>query len=137
MSTTTAPVAEAARGASSGGRSVLPERPPGEPRLVGYLYMLPAFAVFCCFVLLPLTHAAYLSLWNWDGLTVATWAGVSNYQEVFTDEELRSAFVHALILLLFYAVLPVAIGLLLAGLLARARAITPASSSPISSGATA
>jgi raffinose/stachyose/melibiose transport system permease protein len=97
------------------------DRPPGEPRLVGYLYLLPAFAVFFCFVLLPLTHAAYLSLWNWDGLTVATWAGVSNYTDVFRDEELRSAFTHALVLLLFYAVLPVAIGLMLAGVMARAR----------------
>jgi raffinose/stachyose/melibiose transport system permease protein len=97
------------------------DRPPGEPRLVGYLYLLPAFAVFFCFVLLPLTHAAYLSLWNWDGLTVATWAGFSNYTDVFRDEELRSAFVHALILLLFYALLPVLIGLGLAGVMARAR----------------
>jgi raffinose/stachyose/melibiose transport system permease protein len=97
------------------------DRPPGEPRRVGYLYLLPAFAVFFCFVLLPLAHAAYLSLWNWDGLTVATWAGVSNYTDVFRDEELRSAFTHALVLLLFYAVLPVAIGLMLAGVMARAR----------------
>jgi raffinose/stachyose/melibiose transport system permease protein len=97
------------------------DRPPGEPRLVGYLYLLPAFAVFFCFVLLPLAHAAYLSLWNWDGLTVATWAGLSNYADVFRDEELRSAFTHALVLLIFYAVLPVAIGLMLAGVMARAR----------------
>ena len=97
------------------------ERPPGEPRLVGYLYLLPAFAVFFCFVLLPLGHAGWISLWDWDGLTTATWAGLGNYGEVFTDEELRSAFVHALILLIFYAVLPLAIGLLLAGVMARAR----------------
>jgi raffinose/stachyose/melibiose transport system permease protein len=117
--TTIAPVAEATR--ASGGRSVIPERPPGEPRLVGYLYLLPAFAVFFCFVLLPLAHAAWISLWHWDGLTAATWAGVSNYTEVFSDEELRSAFVHALILLIFYAVLPLLIGLTLAGVMARAR----------------
>ncbi len=97
------------------------DRPPGEPRLVGYLYLLPAFAVFFCFVLLPLTHAAYLSLWNWDGLTVATWAGFGNYTDVFKDEELRSAFAHALVLLIFYALLPVLIGLVLAGVMARAR----------------
>ena len=48
-------------------------------------------------------------------------SGFSNYTEVFTDEELRSAFVHALVLLLFYAVLPLLIGLLLAGVMARAR----------------
>jgi raffinose/stachyose/melibiose transport system permease protein len=40
---------------------------------------------------------------------------------VISDPALRSAFGHSLILLLFYAVLPLLIGLLLAGLLARAR----------------
>jgi raffinose/stachyose/melibiose transport system permease protein len=103
------------------GSSGAQQRPPGEPRLVGYLYLLPAFAVFFCFVLLPLTHAAYLSLWDWDGLTVATWAGFSNYTEIFRDEELRQAFLHALVLLFFYAVLPLLIGLALAGVMARAR----------------
>ncbi len=115
----TSPVAAAARGVAGAGGT--PARPPGEPRLVGYLYVLPAFAVFACFVLYPLGRAAWISLWDWDGLTVATWAGVSNYTDVFTDEELRSAFGHALVLLLFYSVLPLLIGLLLAGLMARAR----------------
>jgi raffinose/stachyose/melibiose transport system permease protein len=38
-----------------------------------------------------------------------------------SDPALRSAFAHALVLIVFYALLPVAIGLLLAGLLARTR----------------
>jgi raffinose/stachyose/melibiose transport system permease protein len=115
----TSPVAAAARGVAGAGDGS--ERPPGEPRLVGYLYVLPAFAVFACFVLYPLGKAGWISLWNWDGLTVATWAGVSNYTDVFTDEELRSAFWHALVLLVFYAVFPLLIGLLLAGVMARAQ----------------
>jgi raffinose/stachyose/melibiose transport system permease protein len=99
------------------------ERPPGEPRLVGYLYVLPALVVFAAFVLYPLGEALWFSLWEWNGLptSAATWVGLDNYADVFTDEELRSAFVHALILLIFYAVLPILIGLLLAGLMARAR----------------
>ena len=40
------------------------DRPPGEPRRVGYLYLLPAFAVFALFVLAPLLHAAWLSLFT-------------------------------------------------------------------------
>jgi len=109
--------AEATREGSPG------DRPPGEPRLVGYLYVLPAFVVFACFVLYPLGEALWFSLWEWNGLpnSPATWVGVDNYTDVFTDEELRSAFAHALILLIFYAVLPILIGLLLAGVMARAR----------------
>jgi raffinose/stachyose/melibiose transport system permease protein len=95
--------------------------PPGAPRRVGYLYLLPAFAVFALFVLAPLLHAVWISFFNWDGLTVGTWAGLDNYREVVSDPQLRSAFGHSLILLLFYAGLPLVIGLLLAGLLARGR----------------
>jgi raffinose/stachyose/melibiose transport system permease protein len=96
-------------------------RPPGEPRRVGYLYILPAFLILAAFILYPLGHAVYLSLWHWDGLTTGTWAGLSNYGDVVSDPALRSAFGHALLLLVFYAVLPVAIGLLIAGLVARAQ----------------
>jgi raffinose/stachyose/melibiose transport system permease protein len=96
-------------------------RPPGEPRLVGYLYLAPALAVFTAFVLIPLARAGWYSLYDWDGVTPATWIGLDNYVDVVKDEDLRRAFLHALVLLFFYAVLPVAIGLLLAGLIARAR----------------
>jgi raffinose/stachyose/melibiose transport system permease protein len=95
-------------------------RPPGEPRLVGYLYLAPALVVFTAFVLVPLARAGYYSLYDWDGVTPASWAGLDNYSEVVSDRDLRRAFMHSLVLLLFYAVLPVAIGLLLAGLIARA-----------------
>jgi raffinose/stachyose/melibiose transport system permease protein len=95
--------------------------PPGAPRRVGYLYILPAFAVFTLFVLLPLLHAVWISFFAWDGLTVGKWVGLKNYGDVVSDPALRSAFGHSLILLIFYAVLPLLIGLLLAGLLARAR----------------
>jgi raffinose/stachyose/melibiose transport system permease protein len=96
-------------------------RPPGEPRLVGYLYLAPALVVFTAFVLVPLVRAGYYSLYDWDGVTPATWAGLDNYSEVVADRDLRRAFLHSLVLLFFYAALPVAIGLLLAGLIARAR----------------
>lgn len=120
--TATAPVGSALEeGPEPTGRSPRAERPPGEPRLVGYLYLLPAFVFFALFVLAPLVHAAYISLFNWDGLTVGTWAGLANYGNVFSDPTLRSSFVHALVLILFYAVLPLIIGLLLAGVMARAR----------------
>jgi raffinose/stachyose/melibiose transport system permease protein len=96
-------------------------RPPGEPRRVGYLYLLPALVVFTAFVLVPIARAGYYSLYEWDGVTPATWVGLDNYGDVVSDEDLRRAFLHALVMLFFYAVLPVAIGLLLAGLIARAR----------------
>ena len=97
------------------------ERPPGAPRRVAYLYLLPALAAFGAFVLFPLLHAAWISLFSWDGVTPGTWVGLENYKAVVTDSELRAAFGHALVLLAFYALLPIAIGLLLAAAMSRSR----------------
>jgi raffinose/stachyose/melibiose transport system permease protein len=94
---------------------------PGESRLTGYLYVLPALALYGAFVLWPLLHAAWLSLFSWDGVTPASWVGLNNYHDILTDPSTRSAFRHSVELIAFYAALPVAIGLLLAGAIARTR----------------
>ena len=87
---------------------------PGEPRLVGYLYILPALLVFVLLIVVPLCQSAWYSLFDWDGLSLATWVGAGNYTALVTDPTLRGPFVHALVLLVFYSLLPVMIGLLLA-----------------------
>ncbi|GAA2321189.1 sugar ABC transporter permease [Streptomyces violaceusniger] len=96
-------------------------RAPGEPRAIGYLYILPALILYAVFLLYPFGQSVWLSFVHWDGLTVATPAGFDNYRALFTDASLRAPFLHALLLLVFYAALPVAIGLLLAAVMARAR----------------
>jgi len=93
--------------------------PPGEPRTVAYLYIAPALLVFGAFLLWPILHAVWLSFYAWDGLTLGTWAGLDNYRQVLTDPELRAPFAHALVLVVFFAALPVTIGLALAGLMSR------------------
>ncbi|HMG30427.1 MAG TPA: sugar ABC transporter permease [Jiangellaceae bacterium] len=96
-------------------------RPPGEPRRVAYLYILPAYLVFVLFLLIPLGRAVVLSLYDWNGLTVAEWVGLDNYREVVADEGLRAAFGHAAVLIVFYAVLPVLVALALVATMTRAR----------------
>jgi raffinose/stachyose/melibiose transport system permease protein len=96
-------------------------RPPGEPRRVAYLYILPAFVIYAAFLLYPIGRAVQLSLYDWDGLSVGTWAGLSNYAAIVADEGLRDAFVHALVLVAFYALAPLAIGLTLAAILNHAK----------------
>ncbi|WP_255946403.1 carbohydrate ABC transporter permease [Streptomyces odontomachi] len=96
-------------------------RAPGSPRAIGYLYVVPALALYAVFLLFPFGQTVWLSLLHWDGLNVATWAGAGNYRALLTDPTLRAPFGHALVLLLFYAALPVAIGLLLASALTRFR----------------
>src|SRR3954452_14744120 len=90
------------------------DRPPGEPRRVGYLYLVPALLIFGAFTLVPLLHAVWLSLFEWDGITAGKWVGLANYGDVLSDPVQREAFAHALVLIVFYAVIPVLIGLLIA-----------------------
>ena len=93
--------------------------PPGEPRRVAWLYLLPGFLVYAAFALYPLLKAVWISFFEWDGLTVGTWVGLANYVEVLGDERLRASFVHALVLMAFFALLPLVIGLILAAILQR------------------
>ncbi|GAA3152826.1 sugar ABC transporter permease [Nonomuraea salmonea] len=95
--------------------------PPGEPRRVAYLYILPAFAIYAAFLLWPIGRAVQFSLYDWDGLSVGTWAGLDNYLAIVADEGLRGAFGHALVLIVFYSVFPLVIGLTLAAILNHAK----------------
>ncbi|MEV5503641.1 sugar ABC transporter permease [Nonomuraea fuscirosea] len=95
--------------------------PPGEPRRVAYLYLLPAFVVYAAFLLYPIGRAVQISLYDWDGLSLGTWAGLDNYLAIVADEGLRASFVHALVLMVFYAGVPLVIGLGLAAILNHAK----------------
>jgi raffinose/stachyose/melibiose transport system permease protein len=96
-------------------------RPPGEPRRVGYLYLLPALLVYLGFLIWPLLHGVWLSLYDWDGETLGTWAGAGNYITALTDPVLRGGFAHALVLVFFYAVLPCCLAFVLVAAMSRAR----------------
>ncbi|MFJ4834510.1 carbohydrate ABC transporter permease [Streptomyces sp. NPDC088747] len=85
------------------------------------LYVAPALTFFAVFVLYPIGVSVWYSFYAYDGLTVGTWVGWGNYTAVFTDHQLRAALLHSLLLLIFYAALPVCAGLLLAGAMSRIR----------------
>ncbi|MFC8074977.1 carbohydrate ABC transporter permease [Streptomyces sp. NPDC057307] len=87
----------------------------------GYLYVLPALAVYTVFAVLPALHTAYLSLFDWDGITLGSWVGLDNYREVFRNPVLLRSLVNALTLVVFFSFVPIAIGLLTTALLARYR----------------
>jgi raffinose/stachyose/melibiose transport system permease protein len=110
-----------ARAAGVPGRGAEDQGPPGEPRRVGYAYVLPALLVYCGFVIFPLVHSFWLSFFSWDGFTPKHWIGLTNYRDVVSQPELRSAFLHSFILIIFYALLPVIIGLGVATIAVRTR----------------
>lgn len=95
------------------------ERAPGDPRNIGWLYLLPGLAFYVLFTLAPLLHTVYYSLFTWDGLTPKTFAGLDNYRAAFADHQLLVSFAHSIELVVFYAVIPVLLGLVLAAALTR------------------
>jgi raffinose/stachyose/melibiose transport system permease protein len=97
------------------------ERLPGEARRIGYLYVAPAFLLYAAFNLVPLGQGVNVSFYNWDGITPGTWVGLQNYGDFFSDPLIRSGYVHVLELMIFYSILPIALGLFLAVLLSRIR----------------
>ncbi len=110
---------EPPRRASRGPARTAQGRAPGEPWRVAYLYVAPALVVFSLFLLAPLGYAIWLSFYDWDGLGLGTWVGLDNYVAVFTDPALRAPFGHALVLVVFFSLLPVLLGMLLAALMTR------------------
>ena len=97
------------------------DRAPGEPRRVAYLYIAPAFLFYVLFAFGPLLYTTWLSFFDWNGLTKGTWSGLENYEDVLSDPDIRASFVHAFELIVFYAILPVALGLSLASVIAHSR----------------
>ena len=93
----------------------------GHGPLTPYLFVLPAFAIYGAFLLYPLARSAQFSLFAWDTVSPAVFVGLGNYVDLARDEVLRSSFAHAFVLIFFYAVLPLAVGLVLAAILNRAK----------------
>jgi raffinose/stachyose/melibiose transport system permease protein len=92
----------------------------GEPGVSSLAYIAPAAALYTLFVLLPLIDGFWLSLHSWDGVSSKRWVGLGNYRELAHDGAVHSAFLHAVILCIFYAALPVLIGLFVSASLTRA-----------------
>ncbi len=120
MPTSPPAAAEAAAAPASAASAPVRGRAP-RGRATPYLFVAPALAVYGAFLLYPLLRAVQFSFYDFDGLTVGTPVGLANYAAVLTDTGLRAAFGHALVLVVFFSLLPLAVGLVLAALLVRAR----------------
>jgi raffinose/stachyose/melibiose transport system permease protein len=86
-----------------------------------YLLILPGFAFYAAFVIVPILGTLGLSVFRWDGLTRPIWVGTDNFGTVLADPNTRSAFTVSFVFLVFNCVLPVGIALLLVAAMTRAR----------------
>ncbi|MFI7065678.1 carbohydrate ABC transporter permease [Kribbella sp. NPDC050124] len=85
------------------------------------LWVAPAFGMYAVFVLFPMAQSVQYSFYDWDGIGPATPAGLDNWKAIFTRPELLQSLVHAFILVFFYTVLPVGLGLIAASLIRELR----------------
>jgi raffinose/stachyose/melibiose transport system permease protein len=83
---------------------------------LGLAYLAPGLVLYILVVLVPTGQGVWLSLFHWNGVTPATWAGLSNYTGFLTDPTLRQAVTHTLQFIVFFSLLPIALGLLSAAL---------------------
>ena len=93
----------------------------GHGVLTPYVFILPAFTFYGAFMLYPLVRAAQFSLFSWDTISPAVFVGLQNYVDLARSEDLRNSFLHAFVLIFFYAVMPLAVGLVIAAILNRAK----------------
>lgn len=87
----------------------------------GWLFVLPALVMYALFVLWPLAGTIQYSFYDWDGISVATPVGLENYVRALTEPELISSIGHSFFLMIFYTILPVAGGLIVAALIQEIR----------------
>jgi raffinose/stachyose/melibiose transport system permease protein len=87
--------------------------------LLGWLFVLPALAVYGMFVLLPLAITVQYSLYRWDGFNTPVWVGMSNYVTVLTDPDLLNTIFNAFRLMIFFSLIPVTLGLVVASVIRR------------------
>jgi len=78
-----------------------------------WLFLTPAIIMFMIYVILPIFSSMWTSLYQWDGLSPASWVGFANYTELFDDDKFYTSLWNNLIWLIFY-MLAVPAGLFIA-----------------------
>jgi raffinose/stachyose/melibiose transport system permease protein len=81
------------------------------------MFLLPALAMYGVFVLWPLVLTFKYSLYEWDGIGPSRWVGLSNYTDVLTDSTLVGIIENAFELILYFSIVPVGLGLVVASLI--------------------
>jgi raffinose/stachyose/melibiose transport system permease protein len=80
----------------------------------GWLFAAPAIIVYAVFVLRPIALTIQYSFYKWDGIGPSSWVGGGNYRRLFTDSRLFDSILNAFKLIIFFSIIPVFFGLVIA-----------------------
>lgn len=56
-----------------------------EAKIGIFLFVLPALILFVAFFLFPIGYVSVMSLFDWNGISEATFIGIENYKDIFGD----------------------------------------------------
>lgn len=93
---------------------------PGESRFHGWLYLFPGLLIYLVFVFYPIIETFRTSFYKWDGFSrERVFVNFHNYISLVTDAQFLKALLNNLVFIIFYSIIPILLGLLLASLLGR------------------
>ncbi|MFF0226102.1 carbohydrate ABC transporter permease [Streptomyces sp. NPDC004629] len=81
------------------------------------LFLLPGVLAFLAVIVVPFLMNTGVSLTDWQGVGSPDWSGLANYRELLGDTEFWASFRHSLFMVVAMALLPTALGLVLAAAL--------------------
>jgi len=87
--------------------------------ITGWLFIVPALLMYTVFVLIPLLLSIQYSFFHWNGVGPMTWVGLKNYLTVFQVPDLLGTIGNAFKLVLWFSLIPVALGLVVASIIHR------------------
>lgn len=100
-------------------RKTLASKPISRESVIGWLFVLPALIMYAIFVLFPLLQSVRYSFFRWNGIGEMRWVGLDNYATILEDPNLLGTIYNALILVIFFSVIPVTLGLIVASIIHR------------------
>ena len=96
------------------------QRWPGESRFYGWIYILPGLLIYLVFIVYPILETIRTSFYRWDGFSSnRVFILFDNYIKLISDPQFLKALLNNLTFIIFYSIIPIFIGLLLASLLGR------------------
>ncbi len=99
--------------------TTLGKSPQKRLQVTPYLYVLPAFAFYAVFILIPIINTFRVSFFDWTGFSAEKFIGLANYKELFQDQVFLTGLLNNLKFIFFFTLLPIGIALVLTALLSR------------------
>lgn len=83
-------------------------------RIAPWLFLAPGMLFFLVYVIAPIFQSIWISFFDWDGLGAKTWVGLSNYVELFDDEDFYTSLENNILWLVLYLLaVPAGLGIAL------------------------